>query len=167
MHVDDGRQGLGVGEANEVEEAAAQEGVGQLLFIVGGDDHDGAHLGADRLVRFLDVELHPVEFLQQVVGELDVGLVDLVDQQDRADRGGKGFPQLALLQIVAHVMNALLAQLAVAQSADGVIFIKSVMGLGRGFDVPGDQRRVEGLGDLIGQDRLACAGLALDQQGTL
>jgi hypothetical protein len=28
------------------------------------------------------MELHPVEFLQQVVRKLDVGLVDLVDQQD-------------------------------------------------------------------------------------
>ena len=138
MHVDDGRQGLGVGEADEVEEAAAQEGVGQLFFIVGGDNHDGAHFGADRLVRFLNVELHPVEFLQQVVGELDVGLVDLVDQQDGAGRGGKRLPQLALLQIVADVMDAFLAQLAVAQPADGVVLIKAVMGLGRGFDVPGD-----------------------------
>jgi hypothetical protein len=29
------------------------------------------------------VELHPVELEQQVVRELDVGLVDLVDQHDR------------------------------------------------------------------------------------
>jgi hypothetical protein len=35
------------------------------------------------LARLVDVELHPVELAQQVVGELDVGLVDLVDQQHR------------------------------------------------------------------------------------
>jgi hypothetical protein len=40
------------------------------------------------------VEFHAVEFLQQVVGELDVGLVDLVDQQHGA-WGGEGLPQLA------------------------------------------------------------------------
>ena len=34
--------------------------------------------------RLVDVELHAVELLQQVVGELDVGLVDLVDQQHGA-----------------------------------------------------------------------------------
>jgi hypothetical protein len=30
----------------------------------------------------VDVELHPIELLQQVVREFDVRLVDLVDQQD-------------------------------------------------------------------------------------
>ena len=84
MHVDDGAHGLGVGELDVVEEAAAQEGVGQLLLVVGGDDDDRAVPGLDGLVRLVDVELHAVELLQQVVGELDVGLVDLVDQQHGA-----------------------------------------------------------------------------------
>ena len=84
MHVDDGAHGLGVGELDVVEEAAAQEGVGQLLLVVGGDDDDGRLLRLDGLVRLVDVELHAIELLQQVVGELDVGLVDLVDQQHGA-----------------------------------------------------------------------------------
>ena len=99
-----------------MEEAAAQEGVGQLFFIIRGDDDDGTHLGADRLVGFLDVELHAIQFLKQVVRELDVGLVDLVDQQDGARGGGEGLPQLALLQIVSDVVDPFLAQLAVAQA---------------------------------------------------
>ncbi|MNE22620.1 hypothetical protein D3C80_1158370 [compost metagenome] len=150
-----------------MEEAAAQEGVRQLLFIVRGDDDDGADFGADRLVDLLDVELHAVEFLQQVVGEFDVGLVDLVDQQDGPSRGGESLPQLALLQIVAHVMDALVAQLAVPKTADSVVFIEAVVGLGRRFDVPGDQGRIQRAGQFIGQNRLAGARLALDQQGTL
>ena len=36
-----------------------------------------------QLARLVDVELHAVEFEQQVVRKLDVGLVDLVDQQHR------------------------------------------------------------------------------------
>ena len=36
------------------------------------------------LVGLVDKELHPIEFLQEVVREFDVGLVDLVDQQDGA-----------------------------------------------------------------------------------
>jgi hypothetical protein len=32
------------------------------------------------------MELHAVEFAQQIVGELDVGLVDLVDQHTTAAR---------------------------------------------------------------------------------
>src|SRR5690606_38637282 len=164
VDLDDVLHGLCVGEADVVEEAAAQEGVRQLLFIVRGDDDDGADLGADRLVDLLNVELHAVEFLQQVVGEFDVGLVDFVDQQDGAGGGGEGLPQLALFQIVAHVVDPRVAQLAVAQAADGIVFIEAVVGLGRRLDVPGYQRRIQRAGQFIGQDRLARAGLALDQQ---
>ena len=42
--------------------------------------------GLDRLVGLGDVELHLVELPEQVVGELDVGLVDLVDEQHTALR---------------------------------------------------------------------------------
>jgi hypothetical protein len=42
---------LRLGEVDEVEDAAAQEGVRQLLLVVAGDDHDGALLGDDLLVR--------------------------------------------------------------------------------------------------------------------
>jgi len=64
-------------------------------------------------------------------------------------------------------VDAFLAQLAVAQARDGVVFVQAVVGLGRRLDVPGDQRGVHGLRDLIGEDSLAGAGLALDQQGAL
>ncbi|MNE48181.1 hypothetical protein D3C80_1426280 [compost metagenome] len=64
-------------------------------------------------------------------------------------------------------MDPLVAQLAVAQAADGVVFIEAVVGLGRRLDVPGDQRGVQRAGQFIGQNRLAGAGLALDQQGAL
>jgi hypothetical protein len=53
-------------------------------------------LRLDRLVGLVDVELHPIELLQEVVREFDVGLVDLVDQQDGADGGGERLPELAL-----------------------------------------------------------------------
>jgi hypothetical protein len=82
-----------LGEADVVEEAAAQEGVRQLLLVVRGDDDDRPDLGGDRLAGLVDVELHPIEFLQQVVRELDVGLVDLVDQQDRAHGRGRRPPR--------------------------------------------------------------------------
>jgi len=38
------------------------------------------------------------------------------------------------------------------------------MRLGGGFDVPLDYRRTHRLGDFIGQNRLAGAGLALDEE---
>ena len=40
----------------------------------------GRSLGDDLLLRLGDEEAHAVELVQQVVGELEVGLVDLVDQ---------------------------------------------------------------------------------------
>ena len=82
-----------VREADVVEEAAAQEGVRQLLLVVRGDDHHRPDLGLDGLVGLVDVELHPIEFLQEVVRELDVGLVDLVDQQHRPHVGSRTPPR--------------------------------------------------------------------------
>ncbi len=66
-----------------MEEAAPQERVGQLLLVVGGDHHDRPFARRHALAGLVDVEAHAVEFLQQIVGELEVGLVDLVDQQHR------------------------------------------------------------------------------------
>ncbi len=56
--------------------------------------------------RLVDVELHAVELAQQVVGKLDVGLVDLVDQQHHLLIGIKRLPQLAALDVVADVVDA-------------------------------------------------------------
>src|SRR3546814_4829394 len=53
-----------------------------------------------------------------------------------------------------------------AQPRDRVIFVKALLRLRRRLDVPGDQRRVEGLGDLLGEHGLAGAGFALHEQGT-
>ena len=44
----------------------------------------GRSRGDDLLARLDDAEAHPVELVEQVVGELEVGLVDLVDQQHHA-----------------------------------------------------------------------------------
>jgi len=86
-----------------VEEAAAQEGVGQLLLVVGGDDDDRPRSLAAPLAGLVDVELHTVELLQQIVGEFDIGLVDLVDQQHGPHGRDERLPQLALLDVVADV----------------------------------------------------------------
>src|SRR5688572_26026978 len=109
MHLDDAVHGLGVGELDVVEEAAAQKGVRQLLLVVRGDDDDRAPLRAHRLAGLVDVELHAVELEQEVVRELDVGLVDLVDEEHRPRLGGEGVPELAALDVVADVGDARVA----------------------------------------------------------
>ncbi len=127
----------------------------------------GTVLGLDRLVRLVDVELHAVELLQQVVGELDVGLVDLVDEEHGPLVEREGLPQLALADVVADVGHALVAELAVAQAAHRVVLVEALQRLGGRLDVPLDQRRADRLGDLDGQHRLAGPGLALHQQWPL
>ena len=167
VHLDNLLHRLVIGEADVVKEATAQECVRQFLFVVRGDDDHRTDGGLDRLVGLVDEELHAIEFLQQVIREFDVGLVDLVDQQHGALRGLEGFPELALLDVVADVLDPLVAQLAVAQAGHGVVFIETLMRLGGRLHMPGQQRRIEGLGHFIGQHGLAGSGLALDQQGTL
>ena len=56
-----------------------------------------------------------VEFEQQIIRELDVGLVDFVDEQHRPFVGDEGLPKLAAPNIVADVLDAGVAELAVAQ----------------------------------------------------
>ena len=124
----------------------------------------GRRRALHRFAGLVDEELHAIEFLQQVVGKLDVGLVDLVDQQHRPLVGNEGVPQFAALDVVADVLDALVAELAVAQARDRVIFVQALQRLGGRLDVPLDQRRAERLGDLDREHGLAGAGLAFDEQ---
>jgi hypothetical protein len=68
MHADDALHGLLVRELDVVEEAAAQEGVGQFLLVVRGDDDQRPVPGLDGAMQLVAVEFHAVEFAQQVVG---------------------------------------------------------------------------------------------------
>ena len=167
VRLDDALHRFRVGEGDVVEEAAAQEGVGEFLLVVRGDHHDGAPLGPDRLLRFVDVELHAVELEQQVVRELDIGLVDFVDQQHGRFGAGKGFPQLAARDVVGDVADALIAELAVAQARHGVVFVEPLPRRGGGLDMPAYEGLAEGAGDLLGEHGLPRSGLALDQQRAL
>ena len=67
-----------------MEDTAPQERIRQLLLGVARDHHHRTVLRRDRLVELGDVEAHDVELVQQIVGELDVCLVDLVDEQHDA-----------------------------------------------------------------------------------
>jgi hypothetical protein len=76
-------------------------------------------------------------------------------------------PQHALDDVVVDVLDALVAELAVAQATHRVIFVQALVGLGRALDVPFEQGHAQRGGGLLGQHRLAGAGLALDQQRPL
>ena len=120
--------------------------------------------GLHQLARLVDEELHAIELAQQVVGKLDVGLVDLVDEQHRLHRRLERLPQAALHDVVADVAHFLFAELRIAQARDGVVFVQALLSLARGLDVPLVQRPLQRAGDLRRELRLARAGLALDEQ---
>ena len=82
-------------------------------------------------------------------------------------RRGEGLPQLAAPNVVGDVGHARVAELRIAQPRDGVVFVKALLGAGGRLDVPGDERRAERAGDLLREQGLAGAGLALDQERTL
>jgi len=166
VDLDDVGHRLTVREFDVVEEAAAQEGVRQFLLVVRGDDHQRAVPGHHHFARLVDIELHAVQFAQQVVRELDVGLVDLVDEQHHRLGGGEGLPQHALDDVVVDVAHALVAQLRIAQARDGVVFVQALLRLGGRLHVPLQQRHVERGRHFLGQHGLAGAGFALDQERT-
>jgi len=119
------------------------------------------------LARLVDVELHAVELAQQVVRELDVGLVHFVDQQHAGLVLREGVPQHALDDVVVDVVHSLVAELRVAQPADRVVLVQALLRLGGGLDVPLEQRDPQRLRHLDRQHRFPGAGLALDEQRPL
>ncbi|CAG9215594.1 hypothetical protein BGLA2_2490011 [Burkholderia gladioli] len=167
VDLDDALHRRGIGELDVVEEAAAQEGVRQLLLVVRGDDHQRPVPRLHQLARFIHMELHAVELAQQVVGEFDVGLVDLVDQQHAGFVGLEGLPQHAAHDVVGDLLDALVAELGIAQPRDRVVFVETLLRLGGRLDVPLQQRHAERGGHFLGQHGLAGAGLALYQQRAL
>ena len=155
---------LGVRELDIVEDTPAQEGVGQLLLCIGGNDDHRALLGLDGLLGLRHIELHPVQLPQQVVGKLQIGLVHLIDEQDHLLFRLEGLAQLAQIDILGDIVHGL-AKLAVVKTLHHVVDIQAVLGLGSGFDAPGNELPVHGFGNGLGQHSFAGTRLALDQQG--
>ena len=127
----------------------------------------GRCVALHELLRLVDVELHAVELAQQVVGKLDVGLVDLVDQHHRGRSGLERLPQRPALDVVGDVVHARVAELRIAQTRHRVVLVQALLRLAGGLDVPLEQRPAERARHFDRQHRLAGAGLALDQQRAL
>ena len=120
-------------------------------------------LGTHRLLCLVDEEFHAIEFQQKIVRELDIRLVDLINQQYHLLLGFEGFPQLALDDVVADVLDLLVTELGIPQAGDRIVFVQSLLSLGGGFDVPGNQAQAEGRSHFFGQEGFTSAGLAFDQ----
>ena len=167
MDVDDGLHRVAIREIDVVEEASTQECVGQFLLVVRGDHDDRPLHGLDRLARLVDEELHAIEFLKEVIREFDVGLVDLVDEQYAPLLGGERLPKLALLDVIADVVDPIVAELRITQARNRVVLIQALLRLRRRLDVPGDQRHPHRAGDFLGKQGLSRTGFTLDQERPL
>ncbi len=79
------------------------------------------------------------------------------------------FPELALLDVVLHVLHAHIAKLAIAQARHRVVFVKTLLRLGRGLHGQVISGAPSSIGHFIGElpRVFAGAGLALDQEWAL
>ena len=149
-----------------MEIAAAEEGVGQVLLRIGGDDDDRPVFRRDGPVDLHDVELHLVEHVEHVILEIAVRLVDLVDEQDGPLLRDEGLADLAHADVIldaAHV-PARIPEAAVVEAGQRVVLVESVHQLHAGFHVEDDQGHLQALGNGIGQHGLAGARLPLQEQ---
>jgi hypothetical protein len=167
VHPDDALHQLGVGEVDEVKHAAAEERVRELLLVVAGDDHHRTLGGDDLRLGLHHPEPHPVQLVEQVVGELEVRLVHLVDEQHHPGPRAERLPQRAPADVVADVLHVAVAEAAVVEPLDRVVDVEAVLGAGGALHVPGEERQLQRGGDGLGEQRLAGAGLPLHQEGAL
>ena len=79
MDVNDLLHQIRFGKVNEVKHAASQECVRKFLFIVRRDDDQWSLLRNDFITRFHNGELHFIDFPENVVGELEICLVNFVN----------------------------------------------------------------------------------------
>ena len=167
MDPEDGFHLLLLRELDVVEHAPTEESVRQFLLCVGGDDDDGALLGLYGLLRLRDVELHPVQLPEKVIGKFQIRLVDLVDQQDHLLIGREGFAQFTQLDVFFNVIYASVSKLAVIEPLHNVIDIQAVLSLGGGFYIPDNELFPKSVRHGLGQHGLAGARLTLDEQRLL
>ena len=121
----------------------------------------------DRLTRLVNKKLHPVQLDQQVIRELDVGLIDLINEEHDLLVRIESLPQLATLNVVGNVVNTLASQLRVSKSRDRVILIETLLRLGGRLNVPLYKSHPQTRCDFLGQHGFARSGLALNQQWPL
>ena len=150
-----------------MEDAAAQEGIGQLLLRIGGDNHDGALLCLNGFLCFGDIKFHFIQFPQKVVGKFQIGFIDFVNQQNDLLVAVERFAKLAKLDIFADIIHALIAELGIIQTLHNVIHIETILRLCGGFDIPDDKLFAKSLRNCFGKHGFAGTGLALDEQGLL
>src|SRR5436309_3784328 len=150
-----------------MEQTSPQEGIGQLLLAVARDDYNRPVPGLEVLAGFDDVKTHLVELVQQVVGKLQIGLIDLVYEQHDLLLGGERFSQLSQSDVLLDVGYVPVMESRIVQALDGVIDIEPFAGFGSRFDVPRDQPQTDVFRDDAREPRFASPRLSFQQERPL
>src|ERR1019366_1274100 len=108
-----------------------------------------------------------VDLVEEIVRELQVGLVDLVDEQHEALAGREGAPQGPELDVAADVLDVAVAEAGVVKALHRVVDVEAILGARRRLDGPVNELEPQRLGDGLGQQGLSGARLALDEEGAL
>jgi hypothetical protein len=83
----------------------------------------------NRFAGLVDEEFHSIELLQKIVWKFDIGFVDFIDQQNRPFIADEGIPELAAFDVIANILDAGVAQLAVAQARNSIGRSKAIAAL--------------------------------------
>ena len=161
------RDQLAVGKGDEVEHAATEKRVGQLLFGVGRDHHHRPFARHHLVAGLADGEAHAVELVQKIVRELEVGFVDLVDEQHHPLGRGECFSERAKADVVANIAHVPVAEARIVEALHGVVEVEAVLSAGGRLHRPVDEAHVQRGGDRLGELGLAGAGFAAHQQRSL
>ena len=92
---------------------------------------------------------------------LSISSISSTERSRRCER----VPEFAALDVVGDILDALIAELAIAQSRNRIVFVKTLLRLRRRFDVPFDQRRIEGLATSAASTDLPVPGSPLISSG--
>ena len=129
MHVHDLGHQLTPWKSDVVKHTTPQEGVGEFLFGVRGDDDNRTMLRDDALIGLEYVKIHLIEFVKQIVGKLDVGLVNFVDEQHHLFVCSKRLSQTSESDIAFNVRHLAIAKTRIVEALHGIVDIQSVFGL--------------------------------------
>ena len=121
----------------------------------------------DEFLRLVDVELHAIELLQQIIRKFDIRFINFVDQQYRLLFRFERFPDLAAHDVVGNIVHAIIAELRIAQPRHRIVFVQTLLRFGRRLDVPLVQWLAQRTGNLNCQLRFAGAWLAFYEDRTL
>jgi hypothetical protein len=166
MKIHDPRQSPGVWKLYMRVDASPQERHRQSALAVRRDEDEMLGPGAksQRRVHIRHLELHLIELVQEVIGKVSGGLVDLVDQDDRGRRRANGLAECAVREVLAGVFRAGVARGGVVKPAKRIDLIEEIARCRSRFCMEFEDPASELGGNRPCERRLSAAWLAGDQE---